>query len=163
MHVSEDDSFARTDVWREGKWLDLWSVVHFLTGISVGLGFAFLRFDPLAASLLALVSLIAYEMWEHIVGIDETPTNRFMDVVVGMTSFLPTFFLAAPSLSRGVLVFAFLGVLAIDIQLSVFGWRASQKAAVLERRMKERYAKEKVWLRERRETLREKFNKQHAK
>ena len=59
--------FARTDIWREGTWLDLWSVVHFLSGSSIGLGFYFLHFGKAASLVLALLSLISYEMWEVIV------------------------------------------------------------------------------------------------
>ena len=28
-----DGVFVRSDIWREGQWLDLWSVVHLLSGI----------------------------------------------------------------------------------------------------------------------------------
>jgi hypothetical protein len=135
----DEEFFERTDMWREGKWLDLWSAVHFLSGISVGLGFYFLHFGVLASTLLALVCLVAYEMWEMIVKIEETPTNRFMDVVVGMMSFVPAYFLLAPALTNTQLVYLFAAVLAVNIVSSIFGWRASQKAAELQKRMRLRY------------------------
>jgi hypothetical protein len=133
------NKYDRTDVWREGKWLDLWSVVHFLSGTSVGLGFYFLHFGALASVVLALVCLTAYEMWEVIVQIEEKPTNRFMDVVVGMASFVPAFFLVAPRLSFAQLVEAFALVLAVNILLSIIGWRVSHKAIELQKRMRMRY------------------------
>lgn len=151
------DKYDRTDMWREGKWLDLWSVVHFLSGASVGLGFYFLHFGALASVLLALVGLTAYEMWEVIVQIEERPTNRFMDVVVGMASFLPTFFLLAPRLSFIQLVEAFILVLAVNILLSIIGWRVSRKAIELQKRMRARYDAERKKLVKRKNNLQDKF------
>jgi hypothetical protein len=74
--------FIRTDLWREGKWLDLWSVVHFLSGLSLGFGLSFFSFGALPSFLLTVILLIAYELWEAMVRIKEAPTNRVMDVVV---------------------------------------------------------------------------------
>jgi len=139
MHVARDGRFVRTDIWREGQWLDLWSVVHFLTGTSIALGIYFLHFGALASVLLTLVSLVAYEMWEALVKIEETPANRFMDVVVGMASFLLVFFFLAPTLSDTSLILSFGLVLTVTIILSIFGWYASQKAKALEDRMREKY------------------------
>ena len=136
------NKYDRTDLWREGKWLDLWSVVHFLSGASVGFGFYFLHFGAFAGTALAFVCLVAYEMWEVIVKIEERPTNRFMDVVTGMASFLPVFFWVAPRLTFIQLIEAFALVLAINILLSAIGWRVSQKAIALQKRMRQRYEAE---------------------
>src|ERR1700722_4344078 len=103
---THDHKLERTDIWRERKWIDLWSVPHVLSGLSIGLGFFILRIDTLGSVALALLSLITYEMWEARVGIEEMPTNRFMDVVIGMLGFLPAFFLFAPRLSLSALIFA---------------------------------------------------------
>jgi hypothetical protein len=159
MDITHDRKFERTDIWREGKWIDLWSVPHFLSGLSIGLGFFILRIDILGSIALVLVSLVAYEMWEAMVRIQETPTNRFMDVVVGMVGFLPAFFLFAPRLSEAPLVLTFVGVLAVDIVMSVFGWRASQKAAALEQQMRVRYAAEHAQFIKRSAKLRERFRR----
>ncbi len=157
MHTERKVSFKRTDIWREGEWLDLWSVVHFLSGISIGLVLYFLHFGSFASGTLALLSLISYEMWEAMVRIEETPANRFMDVVVGMAGYLPTFFLFAPSLSQRSLVLAFALVFVVDIVMSFFGWRASQKAATLEERMRERYDLQRTLLLRRSARLRERY------
>jgi hypothetical protein len=140
MRFTRDGRFVRTDIWREGQWLDLWSVVHLLSGTSIGLGIFFLHFTPLASVLLTLVSLVAYEMWETIVKIEETPANRVMDVVVGMASFLPAYFFLAPALSTSTLILVFGIVCTVNVVMSIFGWYASQKAAVLEKRVREKYA-----------------------
>jgi hypothetical protein len=157
MRIARDGKFVRTDIWREGKWLDLWSAVHLLSGVSIGLGFYFLHFGASASASLALLSLISYEMWEMIVRIEETPTNRFMDVVVGMAGYLPAFFLLAPSISRPSLVFVFGLVFAADIVMSIFGWQASQKAAALEARMRQKYTIQRAKLLQRGVRLRDRY------
>ena len=97
-------------------------------------------------------------MWEKIVQIEETFTNRVMDVVVGMISFLPTFFLVAPALSETFFILVFGFVLTANIVMSVFGWIASQKAAALKSRLQTRYALRRARLLERRARLRNKLN-----
>lgn len=146
MHLTRDGRFERTDIWREGKWLDLWSVVHFLSGATMGFVFFLLPFNALAALVIAFLLLTAYEMWEKIVEIEEAPTNRVMDVVVGMLSFVPTYFLLAPELHDGPFILVVGLVFTATVVLSVFGWIASQKAAVLESRVRERYARRRARL-----------------
>lgn len=136
--------FDRTDAWREGKWLDLWSVVHFLSGVSMGLVLYMLHFGAHESLVLAFVLLVSYELWEAMVDIQETPTNRIMDVVVGMVSFYPTFAFLAPILTGAAFGEMFAGVLAVNILLAALGWRASRKAAALERRLRARYERGKA-------------------
>jgi len=146
-------------MWREGKWLDLWSVVHILSGISIGLGLYFLHLGALASVALTFVSLVAYELWEAMVKIEEAPTNRTMDVVVGMVGFIPAFFLIAPALPTTELVYTFCGIFALNTGLAAIGWHASQKAAKLEERMRLRFAAQRARLTERRLRLRKQFKK----
>ncbi len=159
MRIVNSGKFERTDIWREGKWLDLWSVVHFLSGITIGFSLYFLHFGPLASSLLAGISLIAYEMWEAIVQIEEAPTNRFTDVAFGMAGYLPAFFLFAPWLSTELFILAFGSVFTANIVMSIIGWHASQKAAALEKRLRDRFAIQRARLLERRAQLRERFRR----
>jgi hypothetical protein len=145
--------FERTDIWREGKWLDLWSVVHFLSGVSFGLGMMVFGFGTVASIVIVFLLLVGYEMWEAMVKIHETPQNRFMDVVVGMTSFLPTFFFLH-GLSTTYFILTFGLVLTLNIVLAVFGWLASQKAAGLEEKLRSEFIEQRRLMRERRERRR---------
>jgi hypothetical protein len=128
--------FHRTDIWREGKWLDLWSVVHFLSGVSLGLGISFFKFDTLSSVIIVFLLLVAYEMWEAMVKIEETPQNRTMDVVVGMVSFLPTFFFITPVLTKTDVIISFVLILMWNITLAAIGWYESRKATDLERKLR---------------------------
>ena len=152
--------FVRTDIWREGKWLDMWSVVHVLSGVSIGLGLYFLHLGAVASLALTFVSLVAYELWEAMVKIEEAPTNRCMDVVVGMVGFVPTFFLVAPILSTLQHVLLFVGILIANITMAAIGWHASQKAAELERRMYTRFAAQRAHFIARQRKLRAQFKQQ---
>ena len=110
--------FTRTDVWREGKWLDLWSVVHLLSGLSLGFGVPYLHLGALASFLVVLLLLVSYEMWEAMVRIKETPTNRLMDVVVGMVGYCYAFWFVLPQLNTEQWLFVFEIVVALNILLA---------------------------------------------
>ncbi len=135
MRLTRDGVFERSDIWREGKWLDLWSLVHLLSGMSVGFGMILLDFDSAASMVIGLLVFVLYEMWEAMVKIQETPQNRFMDVVIGMASFTPTFFFfQGLSMSSFTLLFGL--VLTTNVVLAAFGWLASRKAAEFEQRLR---------------------------
>jgi hypothetical protein len=136
MPFFRNGKFHRTDIWREGKWLDLWSVVHFLSGVSLGLGISFFKFGTVSSVIIVFLLLVAYEMWEAMVKIEETPQNRFMDVVVGMVSFLPTFFFVTPELAQKDVIISFVLILMWNITLAAIGWYESRKATDLERKLR---------------------------
>jgi hypothetical protein len=142
MQSTIGDTYVRTDIWREGTWIDLWSVVHFISGISVAFALAFFHFGTNATIVIAFLLLTAYEMFEVIARIEETVTNRIMDVAIGMTSFTPVFLLIIPQLSRNEFYALFAPILALDGVLSVVGWRESQKASQLQKKVRSELDKE---------------------
>jgi hypothetical protein len=85
---------------------------------------------------VTLVSLILYELWEVMVQIEEAPTNRFTDVVFGMLGFLPVYLYFSPQLSKNMFFVVFGIMAALNLIMSVIGWHASQKAAVLKERLR---------------------------
>ena len=139
MHLTRSGRFERSDIWREGKWIDLWSVVHLLTGVSVGVGMPVFHFSAIPTIIIVSLALALYEMWEAMVKIHETPQNRVTDVVCGMASFLPSFFLTEH------LIFVqtaslFFPILAVNVSLAVMGWQASTKADEFEARLRAEFA-----------------------
>ncbi len=147
--------FVRTDIWREGTWLDLWSVVHFLSGLSVAIGLSVFHFGFWPTFVIASLLFIAYELWEAMVKIEETPQNRFMDVVVGQVSFLTAWTLGIPEAWTQDFYVVFGMTLAINVAIATVGWQASQKAAELERRMMARFEERRARLRALRERRRQ--------
>ena len=160
MSSVQNGRFIRADLWREGEWLDLWSVVHVLSGTSLGLVFYLFHFGTFAPAVLALVLLISYEMWEMIVKIEETPSNRVMDVVVGMVGYVLSFFVLVPQLTSTWLLFVTVLVILTDIGMSIVGWRASQKAAALKTRMLDRYATQRARLLKQKKHFQRRFKRQ---
>lgn len=149
MRIVSKIKLIRTDAWREGKWLDLWSVVHVFSGLLLGFFFYYLHIRTIFGILLALFLLIAYELFEKFVEIYEAPTNRFMDVVVGMAGYIPAYFLISPFLINEHLILIFTLLLILNSVMSVIGWRASQKATALEKRVRAKIASNRKRLKER--------------
>lgn len=128
----------RTDIWREGEYLDLWSVPHFLSGALLACFIYLLHINFFYSIILATILLTAYEIFEIKIGIWETDWNRRLDVIVGLTSFIPTILLISDWDFLEVFVFGlFLSV--IDGTLSFIGWSASHKAMLLENKIKKEY------------------------
>lgn len=150
--------FVRTDIWREGDYLDLWSVPHFLSGIAVGLFLYLIHFQIASSLIIAFLIFVAYEMFEALVKIEETKMNRTLDVVVGMISFTPAFLLAS-NFSQMEIMSTFILVMVVNSTLSFFGWLESQKALVLEQKLRAEYQFQKVKMKERREKFNVRFRK----
>lgn len=152
----------RVDIWREGKWLDLWSVVHLLTGVSLALGFSIFRFGFIPTTIITFFILVSYELLEAVVQIEETPQNHFMDVAVGLASFMLTFIYLAPLLMGGMFILVFGLVLAVNVTMATFGWSASRKAIVLEDKLHAEYLEQRRLLLERRARRRERALRRRA-
>jgi hypothetical protein len=141
-------------MWREGVWLDLWSVVHVLTGVLLGLGWYIVnvrmaQIGAPTAAMITFVLLVVYEYFEFAVDIQEAITNRYADVIVGMAGYFLAFEVLAPSLSETYIVLTFVVVCLLTVTVSTVGWRASQKAAALQTRVRVRYAADRARLKER--------------
>ena len=76
------------ELWEEGKYLDMWSVSHFLSGLLIASVLFLLGIAFVPALVIATVLFVLYELFEVVVHIEESFTNRFMDVVVDVVGFL---------------------------------------------------------------------------
>lgn len=128
----------RTDIWREGEYLDLWSVPHFLSGALLACFIYLLHLEFIYALVLATILLIAYEIFEYVIDIYESVWNRRLDVVVGLASFIPLTLIISDWKFWEVF---FLG-LCVGIPngyLSYLGWSASQKGILFEQKVNREY------------------------
>lgn len=153
MYLDEKGQFVRTDIWREGKWVDLWSVAHLLSGITMGFFPRYFSLEGFAAYVIVFLLLVLYEMFEALAKIAETPQNRTMDVVIGMASFIAAY-LTTPFLSFEFSVFLSALFLAVSVVFSFIGWQASKKASVFEAKLRERIEVGRERYRERKELRR---------
>jgi len=108
------------DPWREGKYVDLWSVVHAHAGFLLA-WFLFELGLPLAATVaLTLLALAAYEGGEQIAGVDEHATNRITDIVFGMVGLAIAHQIQAVPAGRSIM--PVVGV--TFVLLNLWGWLA---------------------------------------
>lgn len=76
------------DYWEEGKYIDLWSINHVLSGVVLG-AFLFNFGIPFWWALaFSLLLFILWEVVEVIVHIKEHPSNMITDVVCDALGFL---------------------------------------------------------------------------
>lgn len=113
--------------WQEGKYSDLWIVVHFLSGV-VGGSFLFLLNMPLwYAWVIAISVAVAWEVFELFFNLREDKTNKFFDIFLGLFGFVCTFiWLPKENLS----IFSYEALTIVEILLllmSSLGWRNYKK------------------------------------
>ena len=88
--------------------------------------------------------------------------NSMMDVVVGMVSFVPTYFWGA-SVMSGTVLLAFAAITSIDLIMSTFGWIATRKAYVLEQRLLMEYRDQREQMRMRRKQMHQRIEEERSK
>ena len=76
------------DTWKHGRYVDLWSVVHFLSGLLIGTGLYWLGLSFLWACAAAFTLVLLWEVYEWVLGIVEVTPNVLLDIVIGIVGFL---------------------------------------------------------------------------
>ncbi|HYO45995.1 MAG TPA: hypothetical protein VEY33_04820 [Gemmatimonadota bacterium] len=72
------------DPWREGKYVDLWSVVHLLAGILLSSLLFRAGLSLFGAVAITLAALAGYEVVEKLAAVEEHATNRIVDILFGL-------------------------------------------------------------------------------
>jgi uncharacterized membrane protein YeaQ/YmgE (transglycosylase-associated protein family) len=108
------------DIWKHGTYVDMWSVVHVLSGFLLAALFYKTGYRLVPALVSSALLLIAWEAFEWLAKIIEPSINVAVDIVVGLIGF-----------SVGVMIFYILGkpfeiyfypILILTIALSVWGF-----------------------------------------
>ena len=76
--------FHYDKIWKEGKYVDWWSVIHFLNGIFFS-GIIFIL--KLHFSIGIIIFLALFVGWE-VIEPGEVLSNKITDVIIGMAGFL---------------------------------------------------------------------------
>ena len=118
----------RTISWSfaEGRFFDLWMVVHFLTGVTGGLSNVHFELTIPWLVAIGVGMMILWEGLEILAGVRESAENRLIDVFVGVAGIGVALGLAAlltPDAER----LAFLIVLGLNVAGGVLGWLASRR------------------------------------
>lgn len=76
------------NLWAEGKYVDLWSMPHILSGVIMGGVFNWLGFNFWLNLTVSAVLMISWEFFElYALDVHEHLSNKIMDVVTGLLGF----------------------------------------------------------------------------
>jgi hypothetical protein len=112
-----------SDPWKNGKFVDLWSIGHFILGMLLAYAIPFLEIRFSWAFFTALLIMFLWELFEVFAKIKETMTNRIIDILLGLLGFL----LIIPLFShvgQNTLIVIFVFLLGSSGILLIFGNRA---------------------------------------
>jgi Na+-transporting methylmalonyl-CoA/oxaloacetate decarboxylase beta subunit len=111
-----------TEIWKEGKVIDLWSLNHILGGTVLAGIFFFLNLPLTIALILTFLIAILWEIYELIEGIYETHSNKILDVLTSLLGVPMFYYLANENLIETKALFAIF--LFSFIILEVWGYLA---------------------------------------
>lgn len=83
----------KVDIWKEGKYFDLWHVNHFLAGLLLANLTLFLKIELWIGFTFSLTLMLAWEVFEIVKKIEETKFNRCFDVIFSVASFFLVIYL----------------------------------------------------------------------
>jgi hypothetical protein len=112
--------------WAEGRYFDLWMVVHWLTGIVGGFSNVFFGLTTPQVFGLGSAMMVAWEVIEYAKGVRESLSNRLLDIVVGLLGTWLALAIAARLSPTGEYV-AFGAALASALTGVAFGARAHRR------------------------------------
>lgn len=76
------------NIWKHGKYIDMWSLVHFLSGFLLGGLFYWLGTNLVLTVVFSIGILILWEFFEFATGIIEPSPNVIFDIVTGLGGLL---------------------------------------------------------------------------
>jgi len=75
------------NIWKEGKYIDLWLIPHLLIGILLGQLFLLINFNLTISLIIILALAIIWELFEIIIKIKEAIPNKIIDVLAAIVGF----------------------------------------------------------------------------
>jgi len=72
------------DSWLGGKYFDWWMVLHFLGGFVIELSLLLLGLKMIVSSIITLLVLVLWEIYEYKKLIYEPISNKIIDIIVGL-------------------------------------------------------------------------------
>lgn len=84
------------NIWQENKYIDLWSLNHFLAGASFAGVAWFFKVPFIVAVCICIILFILWEYIEYYTKVGEPKTNQISDVVVATIGFFISYFIQTP-------------------------------------------------------------------
>lgn len=88
----------------EGKYFDLWMLVHLISGVAGGFSSVFFRLSTLGVFAVAAIVMLLWELGEYVMGVRESWSNRVLDIAVGLVGVGGALWVAAEWTQRSRLV-----------------------------------------------------------
>ncbi len=118
--------------WKEGKYWDLWMIVHFWSGVVIALIIPFIKAPQELLVGIAFLGLLAWELVEYFFDIHEVIENRILDIVFGLAGLLLVTKYVVPELKQASAVgWGLMIAFVVLVVLGFFGWRAYKKRTVV--------------------------------
>ena len=114
------------DIWKEGKYFDLWSINHLLSGGILAGFFILIGIKFWKGFLISFLIMVSWELYEIFKRSKERKGNQIIDIALGIFGFLIAYFLIIDlSLSLKIIVFTTLTILFLFLE--VLGFLAYRK------------------------------------
>jgi len=113
------------DIWQEGKYLDIWSIVHLISGVLLGSLLIILGIGFWSGLGIATVLLILWEIFEIVAGGDEFLRNRIVDVIIGLIGYLIAWSFygqVKTEKHKKTALFILKILIVVSIILNIWGW-----------------------------------------
>jgi len=119
----------KNKIWCEGKYLDLWSIIHFLSGAIIAGLCVFIGLSFITGLVITLGLVVIWEIFELIKSIKEALVNRFIDIIIGVASFIIAYCLFNKlELTICVIFFAIIFIVWIILGLRAYGFYPKNNA-----------------------------------
>ncbi|MBX3173882.1 MAG: hypothetical protein KF709_05685 [Gemmatimonadaceae bacterium] len=115
--------------WREGRFFDLWMLVHLVAGFTGATTNVVWNLTTPRVVAVAIALMLAWEVAEFVAGVRESWENRLLDIAIGLVGVVMAQWLVAP-LSLTTRQRACLVALAVLAVLSAAGWLAFRRRTV---------------------------------
>ncbi len=112
--------------WKEGKYCDLWSVVHTLSGVVLASILFYFEMNLILAFVIATMLFVGWEAVEVALGIKEHTTNMVMDVVFDFLGFLIVLYLYL-ELDMSISLYTIIYSVVAFLLFSLWGYLAHRK------------------------------------
>lgn len=114
---------AVSTTFAEGRYFDLWMLVHLVSGVAGGFSNVIFRLAPAVVIALGAAVMVLWEVGEYVMGVRESPVNRIIDVLIGLVG-VGAALAMAPWLGRVGEFVAFGIALGVGLTGMAFGVRA---------------------------------------
>ena len=73
--------------WEEGRYVDQWTIPHFLSGIGIGIATSALKIRYPTDWIVGITIIVGWEIYEHYFPPKEYFENHIVDIIVGLGGF----------------------------------------------------------------------------